>query len=99
MRKSLKENSKKQPFSEKVISKWLLQVLLALEHLHHNKLTHQLLNPQNIFLTPLGNLKLNEYYLLNSISTSREMKKSKETSNPIIDGYEPMLNDKKFKIN
>jgi hypothetical protein len=73
-----------------------LQILLALEHLHFSKLTHQFLNPNHIYLTPLGNLKLNEFYVLNSIACSKEIsketKKQKETINSILDGYEPMLN-------
>lgn len=71
------KEGKKETFSEKVISKWLLQILLALEHLHFNKSTHQVLSPNNIFLTPLGNLKLNEFYFLNSIAATKEIKKSK----------------------
>lgn len=66
-KKNMKKTGK-ELMNEKIIAKWLLQILLALEHLHFSKLTHQQLNPSNIYLTPLGNLKINEFYMLNAIT-------------------------------
>ena len=60
-------------------------------------MTQQFLNPFGIYLTPLGNLKLNQFYVLNSIAchkeSSEETKKHKETLDSFSDGYEPMLNE------
>jgi len=72
---------------------------LALEHLHYHKSTHQVLSPNNIFLTPLGNLKLNEYYFLNAITATKDIRKQKDVASPLIEGYEPMVNEKKFRMN
>lgn len=52
---------KKNYFSENVVSKWLLQLLLALEYLHNKKIMHRDIKPENVFLTSQGNLKLGSF--------------------------------------
>lgn len=54
---------KRTYFSEEQVSKWLLQLLLAIEYLHNSKILHRDIRPQNIFLTTRGNLKLGSFRL------------------------------------
>lgn len=52
---------KKSYISEKMVSKWLLQILLAIQYLHNKKIMHRDIRPENIFLTSLGNVKLGSF--------------------------------------
>lgn len=52
---------KKNYFHEELIAQWLLQILLALEYLQNAKIMHRDINPQNIFLTSKGNIKLGSF--------------------------------------
>jgi NIMA (never in mitosis gene a)-related kinase len=58
----------KKRLPEDVISRWMLQILLGIEYLHHLKIIHRYSNilsrdirPKNIFLTSTGNLKLGSF--------------------------------------
>ncbi|KAL0970071.1 hypothetical protein UPYG_G00236760 [Umbra pygmaea] len=52
---------KDTPFSEEQIMDWLVEICMALKHIHDNSLLHRDLIPQNIFLTKFGTLCLGDF--------------------------------------
>ena len=58
----------KKMIPEEIVGRWMLQILLALEYLHHSKIIHRYsthyhrdIRPSNIFLTSNGNLKIGSF--------------------------------------
>jgi NIMA (never in mitosis gene a)-related kinase len=56
-----KRIERKDYLSEKLIMNWLLQILIALDYIHSNKIIHRGLELSNIFLTGKGNIKLGSF--------------------------------------
>lgn len=48
----------KSHVAEELVGRWMLQILLALEYLHHRGVVHSSVSSDNIFLTSNGNIKL-----------------------------------------
>ena len=51
----------KRPFTEKEIMHWVVQIMLALKHVHDRKILHRDIKAQNIFLTKEGTIKLGDF--------------------------------------
>ncbi|XP_028841219.1 serine/threonine-protein kinase Nek5-like [Denticeps clupeoides] len=49
-----------QPFSEEQILDWIVEICMALKHLHDNSVVHKDLRPQNVFFTEFGSVCLGE---------------------------------------
>ncbi|XP_041738682.2 serine/threonine-protein kinase PLK4 [Coregonus clupeaformis] len=58
------------PFLEEQIMDWLVEICMALKHLHSQGLLHRDLRPQNIFLTKFGTLCLGDFGRVNENATS-----------------------------
>jgi len=44
------QNQKGNPISETRIKKFIIEILLAIEYMHHFNITHRDIKPRNIFL-------------------------------------------------
>lgn len=51
----------KAKFLEKTILNWLLQMLMALEHIHRSQIVHRDIKSSNIFLTSCGSIKIGDF--------------------------------------
>ncbi len=49
---------------------WLLQVLLAVEHLHTRGIIHRAIVPHNLFLNRVGDLKLGHFRIAKELGPS-----------------------------
>lgn len=65
---------KNEQFPEVLIAYWSLQMLMALEFLHENKIMHRDIKAKNIFLTSKGVIKLGDF------GVSRVMKPQEEAA-------------------
>ena len=51
----------REPFTEEQILQWLVQLALALHHVHERGILHRDLKAQNVFITSTGLLKLGDF--------------------------------------
>ena len=72
------ENQKKQRkyFKEDLILDYFTQICLALNHVHHHKVIHRDIKPQNIFLTKNGIIKLGDFGVSKQLRTKWELAKT-----------------------
>jgi NIMA (never in mitosis gene a)-related kinase len=52
---------KNQPFSERLILNWFVQIVLALDFIHSKKILHRDIKSGNIFLTANGTVKIGDF--------------------------------------
>ncbi|CAH8658158.1 unnamed protein product [Schistosoma rodhaini] len=64
--------SKGERISEKIIGKWLVQLILATVYMHKNKILHRDLKTSNIFLKN-GNIKIGDFGISRSLATTEEL--------------------------
>ncbi|KAK4475848.1 hypothetical protein MN116_001098 [Schistosoma mekongi] len=64
--------SKGERVSEKLIGKWLVQLLLATVYMHKSKILHRDLKTSNIFLKN-GNIKVGDFGISRSMATTEEL--------------------------
>ncbi|CAH8660268.1 unnamed protein product [Schistosoma haematobium] len=64
--------SKGERISEKIIGKWLVQIILATVYIHKNKILHRDLKTSNIFLKN-GNIKVGDFGISRSLATTEEL--------------------------
>ncbi|CAH8619617.1 unnamed protein product [Schistosoma intercalatum] len=64
--------SKGERISEKIIGKWLVQIILATVYMHKNKILHRDLKTSNIFLKN-GNIKVGDFGISRSLATTEEL--------------------------
>ena len=72
-----KLKQKKSPFTEKEIINYLIQICLALNHIHKKKIIHRDLKSGNIFLTKGGLVKLGDFGISKGFKNTWEKAKSK----------------------
>ena len=72
-----KLKQKKSPFTEKEIINYLIQISLALNHIHKKKIIHRDLKSGNIFLTKGGLVKLGDFGISKGFKNTWEKAKSK----------------------
>ena len=72
-----KSKQKKSPFTEKEIINYLIQICLALNHIHKKKIIHRDLKSGNIFLTKGGLVKLGDFGISKGFKNTWEKAKSK----------------------
>ena len=65
--------SKSYKFPEVQIWKWFMQICIALNHIHNNKIIHRDLKTQNIFLTKNGDIKIGDFGICRVLSKSDEL--------------------------
>ncbi len=73
--KQMKERNKK-PLSEDQIWAWLIQILLALKHLHDRKILHRDIKAQNVFLTKNLTVKLGDFGIAKDLGKTMAMAKT-----------------------
>ncbi|XP_048036203.1 serine/threonine-protein kinase Nek2-like [Megalobrama amblycephala] len=57
-------------FEEQQILDWLVQICLALQHLHENNVLHRDIKPQNVFLTKDGYINLGDFGCSKALQTA-----------------------------
>lgn len=60
-------------FLEAQIWKWFMQLCIALNYIHENKIIHRDLKTQNIFLTKNGDIKIGDFGVCRLLSKSDEL--------------------------
>ncbi|XP_062514135.1 serine/threonine-protein kinase Nek4-like [Corticium candelabrum] len=63
----------RKPFSEARIMKWFVQVTMALQHIHSQKVLHRDLKPQNIFLTKGDVIKVGDFGISKLLDNTLDM--------------------------
>jgi NIMA (never in mitosis gene a)-related kinase len=63
----------KQPLPEEQIMKWFVQVTMALQHIHSQKVLHRDLKPQNIFLTKGDVIKVGDFGISKLLDNTLDM--------------------------
>ena len=58
------------PFTEDEVVDWIVQLVLALSHAHERKVLHRDLKPQNIFLMRDGAVRLGDFGISRSLSST-----------------------------
>ena len=53
--------NRERPFGEEQVLQWLVQLALALHHVHERGVLHRDLKTQNVFLTAAGHAKLGDF--------------------------------------
>lgn len=71
-----KQKNKKEGFKEDLILDYFTQICLALNHVHHHKVIHRDIKPQNIFLTKNGIIKLGDFGVSKQLRTKWELAKT-----------------------
>ncbi|OMJ93872.1 hypothetical protein SteCoe_3063 [Stentor coeruleus] len=64
--------TKSYKFPEVQIWKWFMQICIALNYIHENKIIHRDLKTQNIFLTKNGDIKIGDFGICRVLSKSDE---------------------------
>ena len=72
-----KLRQKKSPLTEKEIINYLIQICLALNHIHKKKIIHRDIKSGNIFLTKGGLVKLGDFGISKGFKNTWEKAKSK----------------------
>lgn len=62
------KNARGRGFSETQVMDWLVQVLLALKHIHDRKILHRDIKTQNIFLTRNNTVKLGDFGIAKNLA-------------------------------
>nr|CAH8869174.1 unnamed protein product [Trichobilharzia regenti] len=68
--KGVKENG--EHIDEKLVGKWLVQIILATSFIHKNKILHRDLKSSNIFLKN-GNIKIGDFGISRLLTTTNEL--------------------------
>ena len=77
LNKAIKEQQKvKKFFSEEKILNWFCQICLAVKHIHEKKILHRDLKSGNIFLTSQGQVKIGDFGIAKSLSSTLEKAKT-----------------------
>ena len=63
----------REPFTEEQILQWLVQLALALHHVHERGILHRDLKAQNVFITSTGLLKLGDFGISKLLAFSMDM--------------------------
>ncbi|XP_073712082.1 serine/threonine-protein kinase Nek1 isoform X2 [Misgurnus anguillicaudatus] len=66
-------NQKGTLFSEEQILDWLVQICLALKHVHDRKILHRDIKSQNIFLTKDGTVQLGDFGIARVLNSTVEL--------------------------
>ncbi|KAJ8614463.1 hypothetical protein CTAYLR_000836 [Chrysophaeum taylorii] len=62
-----------KPFAELHVMRIFVQLTLALKYIHHHKILHRDIKPQNVFLTSDGCVKLGDFGVAKSLSSTASM--------------------------
>lgn len=62
-----------RPFAELHVMRIFVQLTLALKYIHHHKILHRDIKPQNVFLTSDGCVKLGDFGVAKTLSSSASM--------------------------
>ncbi|XP_073729102.1 serine/threonine-protein kinase Nek3 [Misgurnus anguillicaudatus] len=73
--KNTKEGTDK--FSENEIRNWIVEICMALKYLHDQQILHKNLQPESIFFTSFGTIRLGEFGVIHQWSTEEPTAENK----------------------
>uniref|UniRef100_A0A8C1M4Q0 non-specific serine/threonine protein kinase n=1 Tax=Cyprinus carpio TaxID=7962 RepID=A0A8C1M4Q0_CYPCA len=76
--KVMEKHQEERFFEEQQILDWLVQICLALQYLHEQKILHRDIKPQNIFLTEDGYINLGDF------GCSKALERADEYANSVV---------------
>ncbi|XP_050958841.1 uncharacterized protein LOC127160228 isoform X1 [Labeo rohita] len=67
-------------FSENEILDWIVKICMALKYLHDQQILHKNLQPESIFFTTFGTIRLGEFGVVHQRSTEQQAEENKPSS-------------------
>jgi len=65
------QRAKRKPFSEELVMSWIIQMCLALKHVHDKKILHRDIKTPNIFLTKDHCVKLGDFGVARTLENTK----------------------------
>ncbi|CAM4275538.1 unnamed protein product [Leuciscus chuanchicus] len=88
--KIMEKQKNERFFEEKQILDWLVQICLALQHLHEKNILHRDIKPQNVFLTEDGYISLGDF------GNSKALERADEYANSLV-GAKPYISPEVYQ--
>ena len=67
------KKKKNENFPEKLLLNWIVEITLALDYIHSNKILHRDIKCSNIFLTSNNTVKLGDFGISKVLENSNEI--------------------------
>jgi NIMA (never in mitosis gene a)-related kinase len=71
------QRASNRPFPEALVVSWLVQIALALKHLHDRKLIHRDIKADNVFLTSTNRVKIGDFGIAKDLDFTMQQAKTR----------------------